>query len=102
MSSRAKGRRNELRCVLELQKRGYEVYLIPTQRRFDKVVDIFGLWDMVARRKSDGRLLFVQSKTNRKPPASYVRQLEECLLQADKELWVWTDRKRQPNIIVVR
>lgn len=84
MSSRSKGRRNELAYKKLLESRGYLVYLVKMPTKFSKDQDIFKLFDGIAVKNHYGykisinhnvpitkinnsTLLFFQIKTNRKP-----------------------------------
>ena len=65
MSKRAKGNRSERKAVKELEEDGWLVYRVKGSTKFNKNVDVFGLFDIIARK--DGLTKWVQIKTNKKP-----------------------------------
>ena len=60
INTTAKGRKSEWECMKDLKKDGWEVFS-PPRTRFGKQ-DIFGLWDIIARRGEYIR--FIQVKSN--------------------------------------
>jgi len=67
MASRQKGNRSENRAVNELKRNGWLIYRVRgSSNMFQKSNDIFGLFDIVAKRNRE--TLWIQVKTNRKPP----------------------------------
>lgn len=94
----AKGSRNQLKTRKYLEKSGWMVYTVP-RVMFLKNHDIFGLFDHVAFR--DGKLRFVQTKTNSCAKSVKVAirefQLSEDVL---KEVFIWHDgNPNEPEII---
>jgi hypothetical protein len=98
INTRAKGRRNELRAKKLLEEAGYEVEITKGSQKFNKSVDFFGLWDLIAINPKTIR--FIQVKSNRK--ASGIDQeamnlwiTPDC---CTKEMWVYKDRIKEPFI----
>jgi Holliday junction resolvase len=53
VNTRKKGRRYERMCNKKLISKGWFTYLVPPQQRFQKNVDIFGMFDIIAIKKTD-------------------------------------------------
>lgn len=99
MSTRAKGRRNEIKAKKILEELGYAVQLAPNPTRWSRQNDLFGLWDLIAVSGLDIRFIQVKSNTppygkQRKKYAAFV-----CPSEASKEIWVFYDRVKEPKII---
>ena len=114
MNTRAKGRRIENRARKELEADGWLVYQVPGTTKWNKEVDIFGLFDLFAMHEIYGMKL-IQIKTNRKPSLKryhdfvlkYARKLYvmsfgcgEYLMSPSVEIWVWYDRKEWKKIMI--
>ena len=107
MTTRQKGNRSELRAVKELERDGWLVYRVKGPTKFNKNVDIFGLFDIIAKRPlkretknlltspSDPDTIWLQIKTNKKPPLGPYTEFKKkhCSLFERVEVWVWHDRK---------
>ena len=100
MSTRSKGRKNELRARDILVTEGYNVQMAPNPTRWAKQTDLFSLWDLMAIRKTDIR--FVQVKTNQKRKETWEpMELWECPSNCSKEVWVFHDRVKEPSIYLL-
>ena len=66
---RNKGNRIERLAVKELEDDGWKVYRVKGSTKFNKNVDIFGLFDILAIKKVINNTLykFIQVKSNKKP-----------------------------------
>ena len=94
MNRRAKGNRNELKAVKELEADGYITYRVKgSTNRFQKNVDIFGLFDILGKRKE--QMIWVQVKSNKKPSLKpFVEFYKKYCSGLDSvEIWVYKDRK---------
>ena len=105
--NRKKGQLSERKAVADLEKQGFQwIYRVKGSTRFNKNVDIFGIWDTVAiKREEIGEPLvkiirkWIQVKTNRKltkkeqiPYGKFVREC--CDANDHAELWNYKDRKK--------
>ena len=101
MSTRDKGRRNELRARDVLLAAGYDVQMAPMPSRWARQQDLWGLWDLVGINAVSIR--FVQVKTNKKPSREYTEELAAfvCPANCTKELWIFKDREPKPLIFVL-
>ena len=88
---RLKGQRNEKKCEDELINDGWECIRVHNSgNKFQKRVDFFGLWDVIALKQ--GHLRFIQVKTNNSPAKhKYLEWLEphRCNPFIRAEIWIW-------------
>ena len=94
VSSRAKGRRNELLCQKKLEEKGWITYLVPPKQRFSSQCDVWEIFDIIAYKEQ--QRMYVQVKTNQF--GSTRKQLEEWSNHHKNnyemiQLWVWIDNK---------
>ena len=103
INTKAKGRRNELKAKKQLEEEGFQVIIAPrSTRKFEKGEhDLFGLWDLIACNKDIIR--FIQVKSNRKPYGKLRAKYAafECPEECPKELWIYYDRVKEPEIILI-
>lgn len=110
-SNRAKGRMNEKKCEAKLKEAGWLTYLVPPSMRFQKNIDIFGLFDVIAIRTrpclytkmrigeapekilSETEVLLVQVKTNYHGGYVEYRKFKENFPGIRVQLWNWQDHK---------
>jgi len=90
MSTRTKGRKNELEYCEILKARGYLVELTPPPAKFKKQQDFFGLFDILAFSKND--ILFIQVKTNLKI------KLENSKNQVVLDILEFKNTNKIPNV----
>lgn len=101
MSNRQKGMHTERRAVKELEVQGWLVYQVKGSTRFNKNVDIFGLFDILALRPAEepgSHRYWIQVKTNKK---LYGKDLDPfkkfksryCNCNDSVEIWSWFNRK---------
>jgi len=113
MNTRIKGRRNELKAKAELEKEGWLVQDVKGSTKWNKNVDFFGLFDLIAIKKpkltdyyefnnSATLIKFIQVKTNRKPPFKKYEEFKDkhCRFNAFVEVWVWFDREGFKRYII--
>lgn len=95
MGARSKGNRNEVKAVKELETNGWLVYRVKGATRFNKNVDIFGLFDIVA--KKGKKIKWVQVKSNRRPPMEPFKVFKDtyCSSYESVEVWVYRDYKQK-------
>ena len=110
VNTKKKGDKNEAKTAKYYRGLGYIV--ITTQNnsfRYNQfgqaeyrpvANDFFGLYDHIAVHKQTGDVLFIQTKTNRKPTKEYIKKLADFPAK-NKILIIWHDRKRVPEIIVL-
>lgn len=93
MSNRSKGNRAERKAELELQKDGWITYRVKGATKFIKNVDIFSLFDIVARK--DRNIRWIQVKSNRQATIQPYKDYyyTYCSPNESVELWTWQDRK---------
>jgi len=91
MSTRTKGRGNEMKAKKILEAAGYEVQLTSMGTKYNKQTDMFGLWDLIAVDSNSVR--FIQVKTNRKVYGVAREKYESfrCPASCSKEIWVFMD-----------
>ena len=90
MNRKAKGSRNELKTVRALEGLGYKC---------TKAGGSLGVWDIIAINPLQVRL--IQVKSNRKPGKDEMSKMKAFICPprcCTKELWVWTDRVKEPEI----
>jgi Holliday junction resolvase len=93
MNAKRKGTRNEHRAIKLLESTGYYC---------TRAAGSLGMWDIVAVGKQGLRL--IQCKTNRKPGLVEMEALmmfDAMPPGATKELWIYYDYQRNPEIIVI-
>ena len=102
MNTRAKGNKTELRAVKELEKEGWLVYRVKGSTKFNKNVDIFGLFDILALKGNIGptRKKLVQCKTNNKPKLKPFKEFKNEYYDFEVEIWVYYDRYGFDKIIL--
>lgn len=94
MSAKSKGSRNERRAIKVLEAAGYTC---------TKAGGSLGLFDIVAISKQGIRL--VQVKTGRNAPPherEAIAEFDNFPPGSTKELWIWFDYQRQPQITVIK
>ncbi len=98
INRRAKGRRNELKAKKLLEGAGFEVEITKGSQKFNKSVDFFGLWDLIAVNPKTIR--FIQVKSNRKASRLDQEAMSQWVAPdcCTKEMWVYVDRCKEPNI----
>jgi hypothetical protein len=98
INRRAKGRNRELKSKKLLEKQGYAVEIARQSTRYSKQNDLWGIWDLACIRYDGIRLIQVKSrKLYGKELLPY--QAFRCPSNVSKELWIWTDRVKEPEII---
>lgn len=99
VNKRTKGQRLERLTEKELQKEGYITYRVKGSTKFNKNVDIFGLFDILAINSSIKK--WVQVKCQ-KPDLTQFKQFKsKYLLTSDIiEIWIWKNRKGWNKIIM--
>ena len=103
MSTRSKGRANELRCKHSLEALGLDVQITPNPSRWSLQNDLFGLFDIISHDPLTGYMRFIQVKTGR---PVYGADLNEYLLWrvpggCTKEVWIYYDRVKEPEIRII-
>ncbi|MEK6883558.1 MAG: hypothetical protein AABY22_28275 [Nanoarchaeota archaeon] len=99
---RVKGNRNRRKAIEELEKEGYVVEVVEKTGKFVKVKDFFGLFDLVAINRN-GKIKWIQIKSNRKPNLTPFKQFRERysrLFNINMEVWIWKDRIGFEKIII--
>jgi hypothetical protein len=101
-STRALGRKNELRTKRLLEAEGYEVILAPNPTRYMKQVDFFGLWDAIATNGEHTR--FIQVKSNKS--STYGKKLQphrdwKNPPNSFKECWLFTKGFSKPEVMIL-
>ena len=91
MSSRSKGQDTERKAVKILINQGYETYRVKGSTRFNKNVDMFGLFDIIAIKPNIVKL--IQCKTNQKPNTDMFNAFKERYPQFEVEIWIWYNYK---------
>ena len=102
MNTREKGNRNERKAVKELEDVGWLTYRVKGSTKFNKSVDIFGLWDIISI-KQVSRITLIkvtQVKTNKKPTLKPFKEFKEKYPGLECELWIYKDRKEKEIVIV--
>lgn len=108
VNTKKKGDRNEAKTAQYYRKLNYKVITTQNnsfrynqfgQATFQSVAnDYFGLFDHIAVHNETGDVLFIQTKTNRKPTKEYIKKLADFPAK-NKILIIWHDRKKVPEII---
>jgi len=100
MSARGKGNRSEVKAVKELEAEGYIVYRVKGATKFIRNVDMFGIFDLVAKRGKETR--WVQVKTNNKPKLDVFKDFKKmfCSKYESVEVWVYKDYKGCDKIVI--
>ena len=100
---RKKGFRNERKCVDELEKNGWLTYRVKGSTKFNKNVDIFGLWDILAIKPylfvGKTRMRLIQVKSNQKPSLVKFRAFKKKYPDFECEIWIYKDRVKDPEVI---
>jgi Holliday junction resolvase len=91
VNSRRKGNRAEVKAVKQLESQGFLVYRVKGSTRFNKCVDIFNLFDILAVKPMETLLL--QVKTRDKPKLQPFEEFKKKYSQFNVQVWVWKDRK---------
>lgn len=100
MNTRAKGRHNEIRTKNVLVALGYDVCLAPNPSKFCLENDQFGLYDLIA--VNAGTVRWIQVKSNQGASPKKRKMMEDwaCPSNTFKEIWIWKDRVKLPEIRV--
>lgn len=95
MSNRRKGARSEMKAVKELESDGYLVYRVKGSTKWNANVDIFGIFDIIARKEKFTR--WVQVKTNNKPKMEPFKEFFDryCSEYETVEVWNFRDYKEK-------
>ena len=93
MNTRGKGNRSRRACIELLQHQGFEVDVVEKTGKWFKVKDMFSLFDLVAVRKSDGSVLFIQVSTNGHHPHKSLAEFKSHFPHLGIRQYVWHDRK---------
>ena len=66
INTRKKGQRTELKCEKELKKKGWLTHRVKGSTKFNREVDLFGLFDILSLKlvKNKQKRLWIQVKTN--------------------------------------
>jgi len=105
MNSRQKGMRAERRAVKELEEQGWKVYRVKGSTRFNKNVDIFGLYDLLCLSKAHGQQhrLWIQVKTNKKIYGKDLKPFKDfkkkyCDKEDTIQIWTWWNRGKRKKV----
>lgn len=99
MNTHRKGRNNENHAANILSFQGWEICRPNWTRHGEK--DFFNRWDLMAVK--DGKIKWVQVKTNRLPPPAERERLSDFQGPGELELWVFYDgHPNEPRIINLR
>jgi len=92
INTKRKGTRLEHKTMRVLEGLGYDCSRSAASR---------GTWDVVAIGAEDFRL--VQVKANRRPGAEEMERIRTAVVpdNCTREIWVWKDRIKQPEIEVI-
>lgn len=101
MNTRKKGNRVENKAVKELEAEGWLVYRVKGSTKFNKNMDIFGLFDIIARK--DLNIKWIQIKTNRPVPMQPFSDFAQkhCTEYESVEQWIWKDRRGWTKKVVL-
>jgi hypothetical protein len=99
-NSRAKGRRNELKTKEVLVALGYGVIVTPSPSKFCLENDYFGCWDVIAVDARTFRCVQVKSNQGASPAKRKLMEEWVCPTNCTKEIWIWHDRVKVPEIRV--
>ena len=92
VNTRAKGNRIERKAVQSLELQGYLVYRVRgSSNRFNLSNDIFELFDILACKPNETKL--IQVKSSQKPNLKPYAEFKQKYPQFDVEVWVWKSRK---------
>ena len=92
INRRAKGNRIERKVVEHLERQGFLVYRVRgSSNRFNLNNDIFGLYDILAIKPNETRL--IQVKSSQKPILKPFADFKAKYPQFNVEIWVWKNRK---------
>ena len=88
----AKGTRKEKACADELKAQGYLIWKVVRVKY--QSLDLFGLFDVLARSPDGKKLLFIQTKSNRCDTETRDKIKAFILPEnCEKWIWIWKDRK---------
>lgn len=91
MNTRTKGRRKELQAKEELETQGWTCEVVKGSSKFNKSVDFFGLFDIIAVRS--GIALFVQVKSRKVPVKEFHEFSQKHFHMFPIQLWTYKNRK---------
>lgn len=122
MNTNNKGRRNEKKTEAWLLERGFVVQTTARSSYRGRNNDFFGLFDHIAVSTNPlmpilkggvtgkvadwdafiepGEAVFVQTKSNRKPPKKYIEQIRDFPAK-HKLIFIWHDRIKEPEIMIL-
>jgi len=104
MNTRVKGQRAELKAQKELKEEGWFIERAPGSTKWNKQVDLWGIFDLVGLKKIDGvqKRIWAQVKCNVKPSLKPFRKFKEdyCDENDTVEIFVYKDRKMRDRIRV--
>ena len=100
--------RSERKAEQELKSQGWLVYRVKGSTKFNKNVDIFGLWDILAIKKispnlsrtSETAIVLIQVKTNKKPTLKPFKAFAQKYPDIECMIWIYKDRKEKEVIIL--
>lgn len=105
MNTRAKGNRNEARAVTALENNGWLTYRVKGSTIWNKNVDIFGLFDIIAIKRLNGITYtrYIQVKSNQKPSMKPFKLFKDAYgdERIAVEIWVYVDRKQDGDVYVM-
>lgn len=102
VNSRLKGRRSEYKCKKILESEGWLVELVKPSVKFNKQVDLFGLFDIICIKNINNKTILrcIQIKTNNrinKQKRFEMIEFKEKFSDLIIEEWVFRDYKKEPN-----
>jgi hypothetical protein len=100
MSSRAKGRMQEIKTQKSLEASGWLVERVKGSSKWQHSVDFFSLWDIIAVK--DGKVKWIQVKLNRPSGPAERAAMAAFPGPGDLELWVWKTGSSVPRVIDLR
>lgn len=100
INTRKKGQKTELKCEKELKDLGWLTYKVKGSTKFNKNVDIFGLFDLFSIKlvKNKQKRLWIQVKTNNMPYGKELNPYKKfkkdyCDKNDSVEIWNWVNHK---------
>ena len=100
MNTRLKGQKSEIKCEKELTNEGWLVHRVKGSSKFNKEVDIFGLFDILAIKieKKKQKRKWIQVKTNKKLYGKQLKPFKDfkkdyCDVMDNVEVWSWFNYK---------
>ena len=104
INTRAKGFRREIQAEQILLKKGWIAQRVKGSTLYNKNVDFYGLWDIIAMKprteNEETQVLHVQVKSNTKPPLKEYEEFAD-IYRADNikyQVWVIKDRIKGVDI----